>query len=314
MNTQRLHQLRFQQLAMLVELERTGSMRQTAAALHLSAPAISKSLLEIERILDATLFERFTSGVQPTLSGKIAAKGAAFLLKELHHLQDEIKAASHAETIIRVGAPPFIAQRYLPGIMAGLLEYQPAVRLKLHEDRAIPLMQALLEGELDALVCSYDSDDTTTSHSTLRYDHLFDVRLCIIAPKGREDLLSADAHQLIHERWVFPTRHTVIRGAIEKFFKRAQLVTPEPLMEWTSAVTGLNLVSAGIGLSIVPEVILKNPSIDSETEVLEIATRDVGMSVGLISVLNSQNFRAALLRSLFDLYPELLIRVKASPP
>lgn len=284
MTTHRLHQLRFQQLAILVELERTGSMRQTASTLHLSAPAISKSLLEIERILGVTLFERLRSGVQPTLSGKIAAKGAIYLLKELQHLHDEIKAAPQAQAIVRVGAPPFIAQHYLPGIMADLLECEPAVRLKLHEDRATPLINALQEGDLDALVCSYDSENNPILNSPLNYDHLFDVDLRIIAPQGREDLLYADAHRLMHERWVFPTRNTVIRRAIDQFFKRDKILTPEPLMEWTSAVTGLNLVSAGIGLSVVPDVILKRPYINQKITVLEIPARNLYMSVGLISM------------------------------
>lgn len=147
--------LRFRHLRLIVELERGGSLRAAAQTLHLTQPALSKALGELEGAFGFDLFTRTPRGLTPTARGEIAVRGAAMLLAELVHLRAEAAAGDGGATVVRIGAPPFVAQGYLPPVLARLARREPPVRVRLLEERVPLLLEALAGGELDALVTSY---------------------------------------------------------------------------------------------------------------------------------------------------------------
>jgi LysR family transcriptional regulator of abg operon len=210
--------LRFRHLRLITELQRDGSLRAVAQTLNLTQPAVSKALGEIESAFGFALFTRTARGVTPTAQGTIAIRGAALLLQELAHLRGEAEAGERAAAIIRIGAPPFVAQGYLPKVLARLTQRNPPVRVHLLEERVPMLMQALLNGEVDALV---------TSH-----------------PMQMPDAGPAP--------WAMPARTSMARRLIEESFMKAGAVAPQPVIESTSPGTNVQLVAAGAGLSIAP--------------------------------------------------------------
>src|SRR5688572_22956973 len=105
--------LRFRHLQLLLALRDGGSLRAAAQAMNLTQPALSKALGEIETSFGVPLFERTARGLTPTARGLVALDGAALLLAQLGHVQQDVAAATPAPTL-RVGAPPFVAHGYLP--------------------------------------------------------------------------------------------------------------------------------------------------------------------------------------------------------
>src|SRR5689334_7258337 len=81
------------QLALLVQLDEKRSVLHAAEASHLTQPAASKALGQLEEALGVPLFDRHARGVVPTPYGEILVRHARSVLAELKQTHDELEAA-----------------------------------------------------------------------------------------------------------------------------------------------------------------------------------------------------------------------------
>jgi DNA-binding transcriptional LysR family regulator len=250
--------LRFRHLRLLTELERGGSLRAAALALNLTQPALSKALAEIEAAFGFALFARTARGLKPTTQGGVVIRGAALLLKELAHVQSEAQSGDRFAASLRIGAPPFVAQGYLPLALKRLVGHTPPIRVQLLEERVPALMQALVKGEVDALLTTYPAEMPEPGGVSLHYEKLFDVQFLIIAPKNHRlaRARSVSWHDLAQEPWVLPAQGAMARRVMEDCFMRAGVLPPTPVIESASPVTNAELVATGIGLGVAPDITL----------------------------------------------------------
>src|SRR5215468_9712831 len=112
-----LARLRFRHLQLIAEIERSGSLSASAAALNLTQPALSKALKEVEAMLGFPLFSRGARGLQKTSQGEIVMHGATLLLRELQHVHAEAQSAGpdgRIAGILRLGAPAYLSASLLP--------------------------------------------------------------------------------------------------------------------------------------------------------------------------------------------------------
>lgn len=251
-----LARLRFRHLRMLSELERSGSMRAAAGELHLTQPALSKSLRELEGAFGFPLFERGARGLRPTRQGAVVLRGAEVLVAELKHLQQEAGAAmAGGATVLRLGAPPLVALGIVPAVVAQLLASDPPVFTKLHEDRVPQLFEALVKGEVDALLTTYNAAMMSVEAAPrLRFEKFHEEELVLIAPPGHRLALARRATwpELARVPWILPEPSSFVRQMIKANFGRAGIVPPEPVIESTSTVTNVRLVAQGVGITAVP--------------------------------------------------------------
>ncbi len=77
------------QLANALALQVHGSFRRAAEAQHLSQPAFSRSIQNLEASLGATLFDRQSSGIKPTIYGKALLRRAEIMLTEADEIERE---------------------------------------------------------------------------------------------------------------------------------------------------------------------------------------------------------------------------------
>src|SRR5256885_10458771 len=169
---------------------------------------------------------------------------SAMLLAELRHLGSET-AQQPAITLLRIGTPPFVAQGYLPGVLADLAAQQPHVRVQLKEERVPLLVQCLLDGQLDALITSYPTELPEPAGQPLRYENLFDTGFTVIAPPDHPagHARSNRWEELARQRWILPTRSSMLRRMMEEVFRREGVIAPTPVIESTSPFTNLQLVN-----------------------------------------------------------------------
>lgn len=248
--------LRFRHLRLLMELQQGGSLRAAAQALNLTQPALSKTLGDIEAAFGFALFVRTARGLTPTGEGEAAIRGAALLLKELAHVRLEATDGNKFAAILRIGAPPFVAQSYLPKVLTALASRTPPVRVQLLEERVPALMQALVKGEVDALLTTYPAQMPQAGEGAWHYEKLFEVQFVVIARKDHPLVGSRNVgwRALAMEPWVMPGQGAMARRVIEDCFMRAGVLPPTPVIESASPVTNVELVAAGAGLGIAPDV------------------------------------------------------------
>src|SRR5919107_847808 len=71
-----------------------GSLLKASAALGVSQPALTKSLHELEDLLQVRLFDRHARGVRPTAAGTVLVRSARRVLAEVRRLDEELDAIS----------------------------------------------------------------------------------------------------------------------------------------------------------------------------------------------------------------------------
>ncbi len=130
-----------------------GSISKASKALGVSQPALTKSLRELEDILQTRLFERHSRGVRITAAGERVLRSSRKVLAELSRLEDTLDELSSPEGwAVAVGALPVAASGVLPGVLARLKDQHPGIRLRLQEGRTEDLLPLLDAGELDVIV------------------------------------------------------------------------------------------------------------------------------------------------------------------
>ncbi len=264
--------LRFRHLQLLTLVQAHGSLRAASQALNLTQPALSKALSEIESAFGYKLFVRSARGLTPTVQGAAVLRGAALLLEELVHLRAEAGMAGRYGARIRIGAPPFVAQTYLPDVVGKLVRRELPMRVQLHEDRVPALTDALQRGKLDALITTLPLQMMETGAGSLQYTRLFEVRFAVIAASKHPVFQATriDWARLMKEQWVMQTEGSMGRKLIEDCFTHAGVPVPVPLIESTSPTTTLQLVAAGLGIGMVPDVFLFHHRVQQEEAVRRI--------------------------------------------
>lgn len=248
--------VRFRHLRMLRTVAATGSLRAAAATLHLTQPALSKTLKELEQAFGYGLFTRSVRGLKPTARGEVVLRGAELLLAELDHLRVEADAAVDSEALtLRLGVPPFVALSTMPDVLHRLLAAARDIRVRLRENRVPQLFDGLLAGELDALLTNHAASLMTRSDaSRLRYEKLGEEAFAVIAPAGHPlgRARRVTWSELAHAAWVLPDPNSLLRQTVEDCFVRDGVVPPAPIVESTSPVTNVRLAARGIGVTAVP--------------------------------------------------------------
>lgn len=250
--------LRFRHLRLLVELHRCGTLSKAAATLHLSQPALSKTLKEVEEAFGFSLFRRGARGLAPTPRGEVIVQGAATLLAALGHLSEAAHASSEEPVaVLHLGAPPAVAAGgALPAVLA-LLQARSSERVvvRLREQAVPQLFEALLQGELDALLTSFNQAAFAAKRATrLVYKPCAEHEYVVIAPPthplARKRRVGWDA--LVEGQWIMPEPALLSRQALESQFLRAGVPVPAPCIVSNNPATNVQLVAAGAGLAAVP--------------------------------------------------------------
>lgn len=142
-----------QQLRQVIALAEHRSFVRASAALHISQPALSRSIQNLERRFGSSLFLRSAAGVVPTDLGRIYIERARDLLRMADELEGE--AIGHAELRtgrVDVGGGPYPADSFLGPAAARFIEHYPRVGVHLHAGNWDDLVRQLRSRTLDFFV------------------------------------------------------------------------------------------------------------------------------------------------------------------
>ncbi|RZI78307.1 MAG: LysR family transcriptional regulator [Variovorax sp.] len=231
--------LRLRHLELLVALSETSTMRGAATKLHLSQPAISKMLGEIEGCFGARLFERSHQGIVANALGSGAAFRARTALNELARATEDVDAMqSGATAVLRVGAPSVTSA--VPAAIVRLRARLPGAAVQLREGRVHELIHQLLKRELDCVFGAITPELISSDMIPLLEPVvLLKDELCVLASTAnprfaRRRLQWTD---LQDAAWVVPPRDTLVRQAFIAAFLNLGATPPEPVIEAMSSVT-----------------------------------------------------------------------------
>ena len=231
--------LRLRHLELLVVLSETPTMRGAATRLHLSQPAISKMLGELEHCFGARLFERSHLGIHANALGSSAAFRARAVLHELARATADVDAMQGGVTaVLRVGAPSVTAA--VPAAIVKLRERLPGAAVQLREGRVHELIHRLLEGELDCVFGAITPELIASDMIPLLEPVvLLKDELCVLAATSNRSLAGRRLQwaDLRAAQWVLPPKETLVRQAFMTVFLNSGVTPPVPVIEAMSSVT-----------------------------------------------------------------------------
>jgi DNA-binding transcriptional LysR family regulator len=120
------------QLAHARALAHHRNFRQAAVALHLTQPALTRSIQSLENSLGITLFDRLAAGVEPTELGKQLLAKSENILRETRELEREMGLLrGHQTGSLAIATGPYPACELVPAAVAGCLEQIPDLQCRL---------------------------------------------------------------------------------------------------------------------------------------------------------------------------------------
>jgi DNA-binding transcriptional LysR family regulator len=251
------------QLALLVEIERTGGLARAALRLEVSPPAISQQLARIEKEVGLSLVDRGARGARLTPLGRRLAQHGKLVADELERARRTVAEflGAHAGRL-RVGAPPSISVALLPDILAALRYRFPQAELSvidvMSDAGAALVAEDVLDVAFGAAYGTPPSDDRVTPH------HVFSDPLLVVLPDDHP--LAGDPpgtpvrlDQLAGEDWVSGPRGRPSRVQLDDAAAECGFLPRVPFQTESYDVAQA-LAGAGVAIALVPRLALSDRS------------------------------------------------------
>lgn len=244
-----MNNLTLKQLRYFEALSRHGHFGRAAEASAISQPALSQQIKEMEASLGIELFERQARQVRLSTLGEEFAVRAREILRSVDELVDLARAARQRLVgRLRIGIIPTVAPYLLPRIVSELARSNPALDIRMRETVTPKLLTELAEGRLDTAILALPA-----SEPSLQETPLFDEHFVLVRPLEDAGKPVPNREALKEMRLLLLEEGHCFRDQALSFCNMGATRARE-LMDGSSLSTLVQMVSAGIGITLIPEI------------------------------------------------------------
>lgn len=243
------------QLRYFVALCEVGHFGRAAETMHITQPALSVQIRELEAQIGAQLVERQPRGIVVTAAGHEMLRHAHKVLTEVGQLEQVARWQRGLGGKLSFGVIPTVAPYLLPVVLPMLREANPALELGIREARTERLLQYLSEGRLDAAVLALPLED-----DGLVCEPLFEDRFVLAAATGQITQLAHGARNMRPSE-LDPDRLLLLEEGhclSDQALEVCALTRSQTRLDLGASSLGTlcGLVSEGFGLTLLPELSL----------------------------------------------------------
>lgn len=244
--------LRFRHLQFLDILGKTRNLRLTAEQMHITQPAATKVLMDIEEMLESTLFDRLPRGMRPNELGLFTLRYAHSALDGHRKFVDEfstLKQGGHGH--LSIGAISGSAAHLLIAAVAELQRLRPLLVVKVLEQSSDQLIVWLAERKIDVMIGRFTDE---SQRDQFQYEKLAGEGLQITAgvhhPLRRLD--APGLLELSNWPWILYPPSTALRKVSDDIFSSTGLSLTSGIVETPSFLFALELLQSTNMLSLQP--------------------------------------------------------------
>ncbi|WP_349616167.1 pca operon transcription factor PcaQ [Azotobacter salinestris] len=273
------NRIKFRHLVSFLEVARQRSFAKAADALAVSQPAMSKTLKELEEILESRLFERSKSGVSLTPAGITFLRYAGPCVQALRDGVNTLRGDGQAGGVVRVGVLSTVESQVVPEVVLRLHRNHPALVVSVATGLSSYLLAQLRVGELDLVVGRMTDSPEIRG---LTFEHLYSESMALVVRPGHP-LLGADLSDLSllgDYPLILPLAGTTIRQYAESFFVQCGIPLPAQRLETLSPVLSRRYVLSSDGLWLAPLDAVRLDLQAGELVELALGVREAGGSIG----------------------------------
>ena len=227
-------QLRLRELRVFLTVLEQRSFRKAAAELHVTQPAITKSIAGLEEMLGVRLVDRVANGVEPTAHGASLAPYARSIFDEIHSAARQLDIVSRgASGTLQVGVVPMPAASFLADAIGRTIRTHRNVFIRVIEARERELADLLRRREIDVAFVRLAQFPAAED---FRIVGLFEETLCVLASRSHRlaSALELRWHEVADEPWVLPPTDSIFYQQLRRALERAELAMPRHCVEAAS--------------------------------------------------------------------------------
>jgi DNA-binding transcriptional LysR family regulator len=237
-------------LRLMVRVADANSLTRGAEASHISLPAASTRIKNLEESIGAKLLYRTSQGVTLTPPGQAFVHHARVVLAQTEQLRGDMQEyAKGIKGHLRLAANTTALGEYLPPVLRQYLLRHPDVNVDLRERLSVEIVRAVTEGQVDIGIVA----------GTVRTENLQTIpyrrdRLVLVVPKGHaldrgQALAFVEtldfAHVGLHENSAI---HAFLRQVCDALHRRLNL-----RIQVSNFEAACRMVEADVGVGILPQ-------------------------------------------------------------
>lgn len=265
-------------LQALVAAIEEGSLRAAARRLHVSQPALTKLVRELELELASPLLLRHSKGVRPTAQGQVLFEYALKVVSELATATELIQQmGGQMKGNLNVAAVPVAMMLLIPETLRTYSRAFPEIQLRVSEEMFVEQLQKLRKGEVDMVVGGIPEGLPLGEFIT---ESLMETRMVVVARKGSRHVRAKKLADLANEAWIY-TGNSQQTGYVSRLFETHGLPPPPAGAMVNSTLALLALLGSADLLGLMPEQIIAHPL---GQNIVRVPLEETGLalSVGII--------------------------------
>lgn len=273
-----MHHITLKQLRYFCALAREQHFGRAAETCAVTQPALSMQIQELEATLGLDLVERTRAGIKLTPKGIEIAARAQRLINDARDLVDYARNATGVLSgVLRLGLIPSVAPYLLPPLLPLLRTHYPDLELHVRETQTETLVHELVDGKLDVLLLALP-----LKNSEIETLALFEDRFLLAVPQSHNmsgkvratrELVESERLLLLEEG------HCLREQALT--YCNLQQINAVNTFGATSLSTIVEMVSGGLGITLLPEICLPVEERGRAIKLMRFAEPEPSRTIGL---------------------------------
>lgn len=258
--------MELRQLRLFIEVAKYKSITKAAENMHISQPALSKSIMALENELGMTLIIRTNKTSDITDAGKVVLEYAlrmTVLVDEMKTTLIDMTNLSRGQ--INIGLPPFNGSLFFPRVIAKFHHTFPNIELNITEYGGARVVKSVEEGEFELGVAVLPIDEEQFSVYPIVEE---EMRLVVYKDHHLSDRKEVELKELRDEEFIFYHEEFALNQIMRNHFITAGF---EPKILFKSSQWDLmtEMVAANLGITILPQSIC-NRAFNSDLKVIKL--------------------------------------------
>jgi LysR family malonate utilization transcriptional regulator len=242
-------EITFRKLEVLLAYMQAGNLTRAAELLDVSTVSVHRALHSLQEGVRCQLFRHEGRNLTPTDAAQVLAEVARDVLKLMADgVQATREAGGYSSDLIRIGSLYSLTIATVPRVIIDLKLRKPQLQAELILGSNADLVAKLKKGEIDAVLAAIPEADPDIESIVLFEDDIF-FAAPVASPYA--DMDAVDLRSCADERFVSLGEGFVTFSGFVDAFRVAQF-TPNVVMKVGDIFSLMNLVSAGVGCTLLP--------------------------------------------------------------
>lgn len=271
--------MELRQITYFIEVAKREHVTKAANALHVAQSAVSRQIFNLEEELGVNLFIRKGRNIKLTSIGKIFLEHMEKAVNVIEDAKQVVEEYTDPEQgTIHIGFPSSLATYILPKAISAFRDEYPNVKFELHQATYNELEEAVVKGDVNIALLAPVPTNSKKTKGTI----FFTETMVALLPMNHSlaNMSRLSLNELADDSFVLFPEGFILRDIIKQGCKQ-QGFKPNVSFEGEDIDAIKGLVSAGLGVSLLPEITLVD-SLPRATVTVPLEEPAVTRTVGMV--------------------------------